>query len=104
MPTIPRLIGNKIALVILAAAIATLIWVVVLPVFHVSPPVAKTPADVWAYLFTEKTAAANFSQIMAYLGQTIRDSFVGYVVGLGLAFVAAVFFSLSYTIENIFMP
>ncbi|CAN5335948.1 hypothetical protein BH09ACT6_BH09ACT6_08150 [soil metagenome] len=104
MPTIPRLIFNKVALVILAALIATLIWVVFLPVFHVSPLVGKSPADVWSYLFTGKKAAQNFSEVMGYLAITVRDFLIGYGVGLGLAFIAAVFFSLSYTVENIFMP
>ncbi|MEA9985160.1 ABC transporter permease [Subtercola sp. RTI3] len=104
MPTISRLVVNRVALVLLAAVIATIIWILFLQVFHISPLIGKSPSDVWSYLFSAKKADANRIEISGYLLATIRDFAVGYLVGLAVAFVAAVFFSLSVTLENVFMP
>jgi N-acyl-D-amino-acid deacylase len=104
MPVVLKIILNRVGLVLLAAVLATIVWILFLRVFDVNPLVGKNPWDVLAYLFSDDDAAANRAQIGDLLGVTIRDFGIGYLVGLAVAFFLAVVFSLSVTLENIFMP
>jgi ABC-type nitrate/sulfonate/bicarbonate transport system permease component len=88
----------------LAAFIAIVIWIVVLQIFDVSSLIGQRPWDVWSYLVSGPDAAANRDEISFFLGETARDFAIGYGVGLGIAFLLAVLFSVSITAENVLMP
>lgn len=101
---VARLVLGRFALTALAAAVAIVAWWAVLRIFDVSDLIGQRPDQVWAYLFTEDEAAANRSELLGYLYQTLRDCGVGYAIGLGVAFVLAVLFSLSILVENVLTP
>jgi ABC-type nitrate/sulfonate/bicarbonate transport system permease component len=98
------LIGRRLGLLLLASAVAVLIWIAFLQGFGITDLVGQRPWQVWAYLVTQPDAAAHRDAILANLAVTARDSLVGYVVGLTVAVVLALLFSLSATVERIFMP
>jgi ABC-type nitrate/sulfonate/bicarbonate transport system permease component len=85
-------------------AAVLIIWWGVLVVFHVSPYVAKGPADVWNYLFTVPAAAENRAVVMGNLTTTLGDAAIGFIAGLVAALVGASLFQLSKGLENALMP
>src|SRR5690606_30087124 len=102
--TVFGLIGRRIGLLLLAGAVAIVIWIVFLQAFGITDLIGKRPWQVWDYLFTQSDAAQHRSDLAGNLLVTGRDSLVGYAVGLAVAFVLALLFSLSSTLERIFMP
>jgi ABC-type nitrate/sulfonate/bicarbonate transport system permease component len=104
MHPILRLILLRVFYMVLAAIIAIIIWIIVLNAFHVSKLVGQQPWDVWNYLVAGKDAAANRATIFGFLSETARDFAIGYLIGLAVAFILAVVFSLSVTAENVIMP
>ncbi|MGC4991518.1 ABC transporter permease [Nocardia salmonicida] len=80
------------------------VWTVFLRLVNVSPFVAKSPSDVWHYLFTESEAAANRSAITADLVRTLIDASYGFVLGMFLAAVISLVFYFSRTVESMFVP
>lgn len=101
---VARAAGNALA----TLAIVLLFWQAVVSLTGISPYVAKGPADVWAFLFTDGddpgSAAANREAIAPLLSQTLQDAALGFVVGIVAAIVLAILFSLSRGIEAGVMP
>jgi ABC-type nitrate/sulfonate/bicarbonate transport system permease component len=94
-----------LAPIAIASALLLVIWVVFLNAFpQVGPRVGKTPADVWEYLFTGPKSADARSGILYNLLITLRDSGVGFAVGMTVALVVASIFVVSRTVEQTFMP
>jgi ABC-type nitrate/sulfonate/bicarbonate transport system permease component len=94
------------SLITFAATIATvlILWVGILQLFDLSPFIAKSPADVWNYLFTVPNATANRETLMSLLGESMVDAVIGFAAGLILALVIAVVFQLSKGVEHALMP
>ncbi len=97
-----------IALVTLVVVLA--LWeLIVLPA---PPRIAKGPLDVWSHLFIDKpgvkapsqTAAGIRAILFGLLGTTLADAGLGFLVGMAIAFLLAVAFSLSRTVEAGVMP
>jgi len=80
------------------------IWTAFIHVVNVSPFVAKSPLDVWRYLVTGPSAAANRIEIAGNLLTTLTDAALGYVLGLVLAAGVCVLFYFSRTVEGMFVP
>ncbi|MFT4305253.1 MAG: ABC transporter permease subunit [Microbacterium sp.] len=99
-----RSASRRVLATLLAAVIAVLIWIVVLSAFHISPLVGKSPSDVWTYLVSGPDAVENRDVQFGYLGVTLRDAGVGYLVGLAASFVLGVAFTLSGIVEKVFTP
>lgn len=98
--TVLRSLGNAgITLLVLL-----LLWQSVVSLTGISPYIAKGPLDVWAFLVTSENAADNRAQMFPLVGQTLADSSLGFVVGMIVAIVLAVAFSLSKAIEAGVMP
>lgn len=98
--TIGRSLGNGgITLLVLV-----LLWQGVVSLTGISPFVAKGPLDVWTFLFTDEDAAEHRDQLFPLVGQTLADSAIGFAVGMLIAIVLAVLFSLSRSIEAGVMP
>lgn len=89
---------------LVAAAIAIVLWIVVLDLFGINELVGKRPWNVWQWLVADPDAAENRQLVADYLAVTLRDAAVGYVVGLGASFVLGVIFAVSATVEKLFMP
>lgn len=101
---VPRLVVDRIAMTVLAALVAVLLWAAVLRAFDVNELIGRSPAKVWAYLVTDPDAAEARAELLGYLGATARDCTVGYLVGLATAAVLGALFSLSRTAEDVLTP
>ena len=109
--------GRRLHPVLRTVVIALVTIVVVLAIWELvvlpAPPrIAKGPIDVWNHLFVYNPAAKVPSQTAAgirgilfgLLGTTLADAGLGFVVGMAIAFVLAVAFSISRTVEAGVMP
>lgn len=95
-----RSLGNAA----ITIAVLLLLWQAVVSLTGISPYIAKGPADVWQFLFTDPDAADNRAQLAPLVAQTLADSALGFVVGMIVAIVLAVLFSLSRSVEAGVMP
>jgi ABC-type nitrate/sulfonate/bicarbonate transport system permease component len=108
---VSRLAGN-LGSVLVSILVMLALWIGFLKLYHVQSFVAKSPQDVWRYLFTQRldkvhalrSAAQNRHILFSHLKTTLRDASLGYVAGIGLAMVVAVIFVLQRMIEEAFMP
>jgi ABC-type nitrate/sulfonate/bicarbonate transport system permease component len=96
--------GRSAVSIVLAIAVLLAVWLGFIKFFAVNPLVAKSPIDVYRYLVTSPDAGSNWSHINTGLGRTLVDAGVGFIAGLLAAFVVAVLFVLSQTIEAAFLP
>jgi len=98
--TVLRSLGNAgITLFVLL-----LLWQAVVSLTGISTYIAKGPLDVWEFLVTSESAADNRAQMFPLVGQTLADSALGFFVGMIVAVVLAIAFSLSKAIEAGVMP
>ncbi|WP_104106357.1 ABC transporter permease subunit [Nocardioides sp. 616] len=91
-----RLLGS------VAAVLA--VWHLTIQLSGMDTFIAKTPVDVWGYLFTGPDVSANRALIATGLKETVLDASVGYVAGTVLAIVAALLFLSSRLLEGMFLP
>ena len=85
------------------------LWQAVVSFTSVSPYVAKGPVDVWNFLFVTEpgahsTAAEHRQQMWDLTQRALQDAAIGFVVGMTLAIVLAMLFTLSKTVEAGVMP
>jgi ABC-type nitrate/sulfonate/bicarbonate transport system permease component len=85
-------------------AIVLVAWVVFLRAFGLSPLVGKSPAAVWAYLFSGPDSVTHRSAITGALGVTLTDAAIGFVIGLAVGVLVATAFTLSRVLEQTFLP
>jgi len=96
------------ALITLVVVIAA--WQAIVSFTGISPYVAKGPMEVFNYLFVDNpdkpnSTSADHRELLAPLVvQTLSDSLLGFAVGMAIAIVLAVLFSLSKAIEAGVMP
>jgi ABC-type nitrate/sulfonate/bicarbonate transport system permease component len=89
---------------IITIAIVLVAWVVFLRAYGLSPLVGKSPAAVWAYLFSGPESATHRSAITGALGVTLTDAAIGFVIGLAAGVLVATVFTLSRALEQTFLP
>jgi ABC-type nitrate/sulfonate/bicarbonate transport system permease component len=104
-----RSIGRSLLNAVVTIVIVLALWQAVISFTNVSPYVAKGPVDVWNFLFVTEpdarsTATEHREQLWDLTQQTLRDAAIGFVVGMTLAIVLAVLFTLSKTVEAGVMP
>ena len=99
-----RALAGSVLTFLLTIIAVLAIWVGVLWITGVSPYIAKSPADVWAYLATDPDAAANRAELGANLLVTLGNAFIGFVAGLVAALITAIAFHLSKGVEHALMP
>lgn len=95
-----RILGNTL----LALGAVGVLWFVALWAFNVKPFIGKNPFDVYKFLFEVPVAAENRDMVFVALGQTMYDATIGFAVGMFLATLVSVLFSLSKGIEQALMP
>lgn len=94
---------------VVTVAIVLGLWQAVISLSNISPFVAKGPVDVWRHLFVtedgDPTGAGERRGLLVDLTLTsLGDASIGFLVGLALAVVLAVLFTLSKTVEAGVMP
>lgn len=102
-------VGRSLLNAVVTIVIVLALWQAVISFTSVSPYVAKGPVDVWNFLFVTEpgarsTAAEHRSEMWEFTAQTLRDATIGFVVGMTLAIVLAVLFTLSKAVEAGVMP
>ncbi|TKA10524.1 ABC transporter permease [Actinacidiphila oryziradicis] len=95
-----RPLGN---LVTTMAAVIVL-WIIFLQVYNLDPLVAKSPADVWRYLFEGAQAGDHRSLVASGLGRTLLDAGVGFAAGLVAAVAVSLVFVLARSVEQALLP
>jgi ABC-type nitrate/sulfonate/bicarbonate transport system permease component len=75
-----------------------------LQVYELDPLVAKSPSDVWRYLFEGAQAAEHRSIVTSGLGRTLLDAGLGFAAGLAAAVAVALVFVLSRSVEQALLP
>lgn len=93
----------------LACSIAALIalWQLAVSVLDVNPYIARTPAEVWRYLFgsgASSTAAQHRSQLLSLLWTTLGDAGIGFGFGVSASVALAVVFAVARPVEAMFLP
>jgi sulfonate transport system permease protein len=88
------------------ASIAVIIglWYGALAVLRLDPYFAKSPTDVWSYLFSGADARAGRAELLDALGVTLMDAGVGYLVGSLIAVLAAVLIVSLPGVERVVTP
>jgi ABC-type nitrate/sulfonate/bicarbonate transport system permease component len=94
---------------VISALILGILWNIAIVALHANPFIAKTPLDVWNYLFvndpkSKTTAAENRGILSGLLGVTLGHAAVGFVFGVGSSAIISVIFTLIRPIEFMFMP
>jgi ABC-type nitrate/sulfonate/bicarbonate transport system permease component len=89
---------------VLSVAIGLGAWQLFLEVFSVDEFIGKGPLDVWRHLTSDPEAASSRSELWSASTTTLRDAFLGLVIGSAAAVVIAVAFTLWRGVEQTLMP
>jgi ABC-type nitrate/sulfonate/bicarbonate transport system permease component len=89
---------------LVSIVLGLLLWQALVKFSGVTPFIAKTPGDVYKYLFQVPAAAANRAELMTAFWQTARDAAVGFVAGTAAAVLLANLFVLRRGVEQAVMP
>lgn len=79
-------------------------WWAMIRGLKLDPLSAKTPADVFHYIFTHAQAPAHRAALARALGRTLGDAFAGYFAGMALGSLLAGATSLSRAVEQAVLP
>ena len=104
MMTLRQRVLRTILNTVVSFAVVAVLWFVALWAFDVQPFIGKNPFDVYKFMFEVETASENREMVLAALGQTMIDASIGFVVGMFLATLVSLLFSLSKGIEQALMP
>jgi ABC-type nitrate/sulfonate/bicarbonate transport system permease component len=89
---------------VIFAALGLLLWEVLLKLSGITPFIAKSPGDVYHYLFTDPLAAAHRAVLNHAFWTTARDAAIGFVAGTAVAVVAANLFTVQPQTSQTLMP
>jgi ABC-type nitrate/sulfonate/bicarbonate transport system permease component len=95
-----RSLVNVVAFLI----IGYLLWELLLKVAGVTPYIAKSPGDIYHFLFTDADAAANRAILNHAFWTTARDMAIGFIAGTAAALIFANLFALRREVEHAVMP
>lgn len=99
----PLPIGGVASTTVVIAIILAVWWGMIV-LFRLDPLSAKTPADVFHYVFTQPNAPAHRVALAKALGNTLRDSLAGYFAGIALGSLMAAGTALSRSVERAVLP
>ncbi len=97
-------VGKMLLSAVVSVAAVAAFWQLFLTLTDVDPFIGRGPADVFEYVFTSPEAAANRAVLVDASIITLRDAFLGLIVGLIVAMVAATTFNLLRSVEQTVMP
>lgn len=96
-------VGGLLSTALVVVLIVSGWWLMILAL-KLDPLSAKTPADVFHYVFTHADAAEHRAELGKALGKTLGDAFLGYLAGMALGAILAAGTSLSRTVERAVLP
>ncbi len=89
---------------LLAVVVIVVLWDLSLRLLGIGSFIGKGPLDVWNFLVNVPAAGANRDFVVAQLGQSLLDSGLGFVAGLGASLLVAAIFLLVRPVEHALMP
>ncbi len=89
-------------LIVIAATVA--LWWASMEAFDLSRFFAKRPADVWAFMLTDATAAQNRATLLTALRETLVLTIPGYLLGLATGMLLAMGIALIPAVARLIMP
>lgn len=105
-----KAIGRSLVNALVTLLVVLALWQAVVSLTGISPYVAKGPLQVFRYLVVDdpdrpgQTAAAHRAVLGPLTARTLEDAALGFVVGMAVAALLAVLFTLSKTVEAGVMP
>jgi ABC-type nitrate/sulfonate/bicarbonate transport system permease component len=94
----------RVLMALATLALPFVLWWALIKLSGAPSMIAKTPGDVFDYLFLAPSAAVAQAKLWAALAQTLPITFVGMVAGLAFAFALAILSKLSPRFIDGFMP
>ena len=104
MMTLRQRVVRVILNTLVSFVVVVVLWFAALWAFNVKAFIGKNPFDVYKFMFEVPAASENRDMVMTALGQTMIDASIGFVVGMFLATLISLLFSLSKGIEQALMP
>lgn len=98
-----RFLGHVLSIAAVIVFLVAVWWGTIVGL-HLDPLSAKTPADVFHYVFGDAQAAAHRAALSRALGKTFRDAFLGYIAGMAIGGLLAAGTSFSRTVEHAILP
>jgi len=89
---------------VIFVVVGLILWQVLVKISGVTPYIAKSPGDVYHFLFTDPDAAANRAVLNHAFWTTARDMAIGFVAGTLAALICANIFALRREVEQAAMP
>lgn len=91
------------------AALLLIGWQLAITLSGLSPYLAKTPIDVWRYLFVDgagdpSDAGERRAALAPMIGVTLGHSAVGLLLGVTTGFIGAVALTVSRALRSVFLP
>jgi len=87
-----------------SVAVIVGVWYAALALLDLNAYFAKSPTDVWAYLFTQPDASSHRGELLSELMVTLKDAALGYVLGTLVAVLAAVAIVSVRVVEQVVTP
>ena len=109
---VARRLASNLSSVLVSVLVIGVLWIGFIKLYHVPAVVARSPLQVYRYLFTAKldkvhalrSAAGNRKVLFHNLKTTLGDASVAYVAGFVIAMAVSCVFVLQRTVEQAFMP
>jgi sulfonate transport system permease protein len=99
-----RRTGVSLGYLVLSAALGLALWAGLIRLMDLSPFFAKSPTEVWRFLFDGPEAATDRGELVAALRTTLANAALGYLVGTVGALAMAMVVVASATVERVVMP
>jgi sulfonate transport system permease protein len=95
---------RRVGVAVAAFAIAIGGWLLFRSASGLPPTIAKSPLDVWQYLFSVPAAAEHRHALFSAMSHTLSITGLGLALGLAAAFALAAILSLRPTVAGVLMP
>ncbi len=99
-----RPVWQRIALSLASLLLPFALWWLLLAALRIPSLIAKTPPDLFGYLFLSPMAMTAQQRLLGALAQTLPFTFIGMAAGLGFAFALALGSQIYPALVRAFMP
>jgi ABC-type nitrate/sulfonate/bicarbonate transport system permease component len=101
---VARRTGRALLSAVIFLLLGYLLWELLLRLTGVTPFIAKSPGDVYHYVFTDPAAAAHRAALNHAFWTTVRDAAIGFVAGTVVALIFANLFAVRPATSQAVMP